>query len=476
MFDKAEQLYRVASNNEGVNEVLRQRGSLYRDAGRYEDARKQFQQCLDSAKALGIEAQQITALIQLSYLATTQGAAADAENYAQQAVAFAQQKQLENLAAGGLIELGSSLYAKQDYEKAERYFNEAISLARANKGHYRENTSLANLGAVYISTLRVDDGLRMVHQALEFFRQGNYPRNVFYCLTQLGRGYRRKGDYDAALQALNEKLELAKQINSQSAIADSTAEVGTLLLDQENFPAALAQYDAAFKIYDVVPNKLRIFFTKVNRGNVLWRLGNYNDADLLFADLLGASREEKGGFKQFEPLVQVTIAQARLSQRNFGEAMRLSSEALKAAGQKDPDITIQAKYTLGLAKALSGDRKGGLKFCEEAVADASRAGDFTLLSRALLVEAEAALVDNDAQTALKLATDAQARFARGSQFESEWRAWMIASKASQQLGDKTKAEEQLRNAQTVWSKLEQQWGPDVFKRFKERPDIQVYSQ
>jgi serine/threonine protein kinase len=476
MFDKAEHLYRVATNNEGVNEVLRQRGILFRDAGRYEDARAQFQQGLESARALGIEAQQITALIELSYLATTQGAAADAENYAEQAVAFAQQKHLENFAAGGLIELGSAFYAKQDYEKAERYFEQAIQLASANKGRYRENTSRSNLGAVYISTLRVDEGLRLVNQALEFFRQGNYPRNVSYCLTQLGRGYRRRGDYELALQALNEKVALAKQNGSQRAIADSTAEIGAVLIDQENFPAALEQYDAAQKVYEALPNKLRILFSKINRGNILSRLGNYNDAKLLFDDVSAVTSDPKEGLQQFQPLVQVTIAQARLSERNLADAMDFSNQAIKAAGQKDPEITIQGKYTLGLAKALFGEQKEGIKLCDEAVKMASTAGDFTLQSRALLAHAEAALVSNDAATALKLATAAQSRFARGSQYESEWRAWMIESRASQKLGDKNKADEQLRSARSAWSKLEQQWGPGVFKQFSLRPDIQVFSQ
>ena len=174
MFDKAEQLYTVGSNNEGINEVRRRRGILLRTLGKYEAAQAQFQQCLDSARALGMEAQQITALIDMSYLASGRGRAADAENYAQQAVAFAQQKQLENLAAGGLLELGNAYSSRQDYATAERYFERAIQLARANKGRVREMGGMLNLGGLYISTLRVDDGLRYVQQALDFFRQGNY--------------------------------------------------------------------------------------------------------------------------------------------------------------------------------------------------------------------------------------------------------------------------------------------------------------
>jgi tetratricopeptide (TPR) repeat protein/predicted Ser/Thr protein kinase len=476
MFDKAEQLYRVGTNSEGTNEVLRQRGILLRQAGRYDEARAQFQQCLDSARALGIEAQQIAALIDLSYLASTQGLGTEAEKYAQQAVTFAQQKQLENLAAAGLLELGNSYSAKGDYPNAERNFTRAIELARANKGRVREMSAVSNLGGVYISTLQIDAGLGLVQQALQFFRQGNYPRNVSYCLTQLGRGYRRKGDYDAALQALSEKLELAKQSNSDPAIADSQAEIGAVLIDQEKLPTALEKYDSALKVYETVQNQLRILYSKINRGNVLWRIGNYSGAQILFDELSTVTNDSKGRFTQLQPLVKVMIAQARLSQRNLPEAIRISSEALTAADQKEPEYAIQARYTLGLAKALSGDRKEGSRLCGEAVNMAASAGDFGLHARALLAQAEVALLGNDAQTALKLATEAQTKFARGSQLESEWRAWTIASRASQQLGDKNKSEEQLRNAQNTRSQLEQQWGAGAFKQYSLRPDVQVYSQ
>ena len=476
MFDKAEHLYRVGTSNEGLNEVMRQRGILLRETNRYDDARAQFQQCLDSAKGSGIEAQQIAALIDLSFLASTQGQASEAEKYAQQAVSFAQQKQLENLAAGGLIELGNSFSAKQDYEKAERYFSQAMELASANKGRLREMSAMSNLGGVYISTLRVDDGLRLVQQAVEFFRQGNYGRYLTASLTQLGRGYRRKGEYALALDALNEKLELAKQSNNQRVIADCDSEIGAVLMDQDNLPESLKRYEDAFKVYEEIRHRSRIVYNKINRGHLLWRLGHYNEVQSLFADLNETMSQPDSEFKHLKPVLLVAMGQMQLSQRNYQEAIKLGSEGITLAGEKEPEVVIQGAYTVGLAKALSGDRKGGLKLCEEAVTKASTAGDFTLLSRALLAEAEAALLANDARTALKMATDAQTRFARGSQFESEWRAWMIASKASEMLGDKTTSEVQLRNAQSVRSKLEQQWGADEYKKYSSRPDIQVFSQ
>ena len=474
MFDKAEQLYRVGSYSEGTIEVMRNRGVLLREKGRYAEAQELFQQCLDSARGSGLEAQQIAALIELSYLASMQGFADQAEKAAQQAVTFAQQKQLENLAAGGLIELGNSYLSKRDYSTAERYFTQARDLARVNKGRVREMSAVSNLGGIYIATLRVDEGLSLVQESLNFFRQGNYPRNVTYCLTQLARGNRRKGDHAAALRAAKEKLELAKQGNSPRAIADCHGEMGSIYMDQDNLPMALAEYNEALEIYKTVPNQLRILYNKLNRGNVYGRMGNYYEAQLLFDDLLSATNDPKNAGLQ--PLVKLLIAQTRLSQGKFSEAISFASEAIKVDSNEEPETAIESRYTLGLAKALAGDRKEGLRLCDDAVKMASTAGDFTLYSQALLAQAEAALSSDDASTALRLAMEAQARFASCYQFESEWRAWMISFRANQRLGNKEKADEQLRNAQSVRSKLEEQWGADAFKQYSSRPDIQVYSQ
>ncbi|HVI71067.1 MAG TPA: serine/threonine-protein kinase, partial [Pyrinomonadaceae bacterium] len=70
MFDEAERLYKAGSNEEGQIEVLRQRGNFLRYKGRYGEAEKQFQQALDASRAIGNEAQQITSLTDLSYLAS----------------------------------------------------------------------------------------------------------------------------------------------------------------------------------------------------------------------------------------------------------------------------------------------------------------------------------------------------------------------------------------------------------------------
>ncbi|HSK63197.1 MAG TPA: tetratricopeptide repeat protein, partial [Pyrinomonadaceae bacterium] len=474
MYEEAERLYRAASNNEGVNEVMRRRGILYRSDARYEQAREQFQQCLDAARLMGVEAQQITALIDLSYLAFVSGQqVAEAENNAQQAVTIAQNKQLENFAAAGLNELGLIHYLKGDYQKAETFFSQAVQLARANKGRFTEAQGLSNLGAVYINTLRVDQGLQMVQQALNFFQERNYPANVSLCLTHITRGYRRKGDYTAALQAGNQKLELARKDGAQPEIANAYTEIAAVLMDREDLPNARKHYEDAAGIYESIRDQRRLPYNKANRGNILWRLGHYDQGEMILDELWKTISDPQTRNKSLMSTVLLYRAQIRLSQRKFAEAISFGNEAIAAAGTENPEVAIEARSVLGLAKAKSGNASEGLKLCNEAVEMSSRTGDFLIQSRALLDKAETALLSNDAQTALNLATEAQARFGRGELFESEWRAWLIASRASEKLGDKNKAQEQFGNAMNVRSKLEQRWGAETFKQYSSRSDIQA---
>lgn len=465
MFNEAEALYKAASNSEGLNELNRQRGILYRRQAEPEKAKSLFQASLDAARAMGNEPQQITALIDLSYLASSRGLVSEAENWAQQALKIAEQKKLDNLAAGSLLELGNAYSAKGDYGKAEQYFNQALQIAGTNKGRLLEARAQTNLGGLYIRTLRIDDGLRLADQALTFFQQENYPRDAVTCLSHIGRGRRRQGDYAGAQQAFNQKLELANQIKNQLAIAESYVDLGSLLLDQERLPESLEQYDRAIQLYGST-NPFLVAFCNANRAQILVRLGRYDDAKKVLDELL----KSKDALQALVPELHLIQAQMNLSQGDLQQASASASEAMKTSSPKS-DTTIQAQYFLALAKTGSGEAQ---TLCNQSIEAASNAGDFGLYSRVLLACAEVASNAKDPKTASTLATQAQERFARGGQLESEWRAWAIASHASKDSGDNNTAQEQMRKAEDSRSRLEQQWGSAVFKQYAARPDIQVY--
>jgi tetratricopeptide (TPR) repeat protein len=270
-------------------------------------------------------------------------------------------------------------------------------------------------------------------------------------------------------------LQIAQQGGDlQPLVAFSYGEIGAVLYEQERYPEALEQYDKAYAINNPLGNRLAMAFNQANRGDLLWRLGRYVEAQQALNEAMTIANDPASGYKQLIPEIDRTSAQQALSQRHFPEAKSKAQRALALAGGDYKNVTIEAKYTLGLAQTLSGSVRDGKTNCEDAAKMAADAGDAALLSRTMLAFAESALNEGDARSAFEKATAAQARFAKGGQQESEWRAWLITALANQRLGDHDKAQQQLAQAKAVLAQLQQKWGAEASKQYLSRPDIQVY--
>jgi serine/threonine protein kinase/tetratricopeptide (TPR) repeat protein len=470
---KAEAIYEPSSSVEGETSVRYERGQLLINAGKLDEANADLQQALNLAGASGNETQKIAALLQLSRLAYTQGAAAKAQDYANQAIDFAEKRGLNDLITFGLKNLGYTFFLSGNYDEAEKTYKQALEFARRNKSRLREAEILQNLASLYIQQLKTDDGLAYAQQALAFFEQGGYRSNVHACLTLIGRANRRKGDYDVALKTFQQTLELAKESNYQPQIAFSLGEIGTVLAEQERYPESLTQYEQSYEIHRSLNDRRNIAYSLMNRGNLLWRLGRYDEARALLSQAEEIASQPDNIVKPVLAEVPLRYAEIALSERRLEDARIKSQQALELAGTQYESVAIQAKYTLGLAEALSGSTREGRQTCEEAVQMAKRAGDAALISKSLLALAEVLLENNDAQGALTSAIEAQENFSRAGQLESDWRAWLTASRASRLKKDEHAAADQLAHAKDIFLKLRQQWGEEAFTSYLAKPDIQI---
>ena len=473
-FDKAEALFKTLSNMEGVAEVLRQRGILFRSAASFPEARAQFQQSMETARTIGSEVQEINALLELSNLSFREGDSKQAQTFAIQAINLAQQRGLENYAIGAEIDLGLSLLSRGQFADAEKYFKQAIDSARQNKTRRLEAVATMDLGSVYIQQRRHEEGLPLVKQALEFLQQGKYSEYVSVCLTLIGRANRQKGDFDAALQALQQKLDQARESGDRLQMASSYADIGSVLFEQERYPEALSKYDLSLAIAKGLGNNISQAYGQHNRGNILWRLGRYEEAEAALREASSIASKQSDSYKPLLPDIELSYAQIALSRRIFASAKSRGSDALKLAGSDYPGVAAEAKSTLGLASSFSGGAAQGKTMCEDALKMAEQLGDAALISRIMLALAEANLEMRDYKSALQLATESGERLRKSHQAESEWRSWLLAARANDQLGNKQVAEEQRAQAKEVFAKLEQPWGPEVFKQYTARPDIEFY--
>jgi hypothetical protein len=114
--------------------------------------------------------------------------------------------------------------------------------------------------------------------------------------------------------------------------------------------------------------------------------------------------------------------------------------------------------------------------CEEALNLATSTNDPFMISSTWLACAEMMLDSRQSQPALEKALQAQEAFSRSGRLDSEWRAWLIAARASQQLGHEAIAQEFASKAKDCLAKLEQRLGSDWSRGYLSRKDIQNFQQ
>lgn len=476
-FDKANSLYLDANNFEGLAEIFYQRGYLLNQVGKLPESREQSLKSLEISRLGDNKYQQIRAMLQLSSIAYSAGDTAQAKQSATEAATLANSNNMENLMVQVLLDLGYAAFVRRDYNDAELNFKQGLELAQRYKARRNEARANWSLGSLYIQQEEPDRGLPYIEQALNFYRNGSYQKEVSRCLIMSGRAKLLKGDFDAALKVFEEQLQTARQVGDQAQVARSQAEIGAEYAKQELYPQAISYFEQSYSLNQSLKNPLNAAFSLLNYADMLARLGRNQEAHTAleqlssFTDRLSNDNNNKQVYTAWSYLIAARMA---LSERNFAEAKMKSQQTLAAITAQNQNTLAIAKATLGLSQSLSGAKDEGKKVCEEAVAIATRTGDLRLLSDTRLILAEALLESGDAKGALTTALQAQENFARAHKQESEWRAWLIAGRASQRLHNYDAMRQQLLNAREALAKLETAWGAEAFNGYLNREDIRIY--
>jgi len=470
MFQKAESLYTAQGNFEGVTEVFYERGFLSLNAEDVVNARPALETALQRAQVSKNHYQQIKALQALSAVAAIEGKTALAEQQATEAIALARTEGSENQFTAGMIWLGNGFLMAGNFEYAEKHYQQALNLAQRDKLRLHEAWARLQLGSLYLSQHKTQQALPYLEAALPFYRESGYRKWLSQLLTLHGRALRNKGDYDAALKTFNELLTVSEQLGDRVQVAGSHEEIGSVLRLQEKYPEALSRFSESCKTYRSMNLTLYAGFCEMHSAGVLWQMGRQLEARARLHE--ASSIAAKAQNKTLLASARLTEGALELSEQHYRDAGALVQEAMKLAGTQLGRTATQARYLLGLIQSHSGSSRSGKKLCEAAVNMAIQTDDQYLISTAQLAQAEVELESGDAQKALQLALQAKENFGRMGQLDSEWRAWLIAARAGQQLGDKSATREYAANANSRLVSLENRWGQEVYYGYLSRKDIQ----
>ena len=475
-FKQAESIYQALGNLEGRAEVAFQRGFLFNKRNTLSQAKTELEQALNLAKANDNKSQIIKALLQLCSVAFDEGETARATEYAQQAVELAQKSGMENLSTRGLIDLGNSFLVRGKQTEAEDYLGQALAAAVRSKARRNEARARVAMASLRQQQDRPDEVLQYLEPALAFYHQGGYRSETISCLALLARANLQKGDYPTADKWNEELMRLALESNDQSLIARAHAERGSALIREEKFTEALDHLNQAYSIYNSQGIARSMGYNLASRGEVLGRLGRFDEAKALLDQATAIANKPGGELKRLSVETQLALAEIALMQDNFANARATAEKVVELAGTEFKGSVTSAKIVIGLAEGYGGARSAaaGKQTTSAAVDVAKQLNDPAQLAAAQAAFAAALLLAGDSRSAATNALQAQEVFARLGQSESEWQALLIAAQASENLGEKNQAREYAMRAKDTFAKLEQRWGSEDYMSYLSRPDIQRF--
>src|SRR6266550_450592 len=209
-FKRAEEIYQVLTNNEGLVEVVFQRGVLLYGTGKLTEARNEFEKVLGMLKSQENNYQLTRAELELSLVCRDEGNIERAKQLAADAIRVAQASDLKSVAANGLIDLGLAIMSS-DFDEAGNYFQQALDLARRDKSQAIEMRAHLALGRLAFQKNDNDTTISELQTALNFYKAAGYRRETSIALSVLGRAFQDKGEDDKALKLFEEQNELVKQ-------------------------------------------------------------------------------------------------------------------------------------------------------------------------------------------------------------------------------------------------------------------------
>jgi tetratricopeptide (TPR) repeat protein len=230
-----------------------------------------------------------------------------------------------------------------------------------------------------------------------FLRLARYARawgdQLYQGLALAEAGYRaaRGGDYDAGESRLQEALKLLVQSGRDAEVAVCHKYLAFVHTVQGKFALALEDTENSLAAYLKAGDRQGWAAVVNNKGNILLRLGQADEARRCFAETLETSRASRNIFLESAALSNLAIFHARQDQNEEALKYQLDTMAIR---RRTDDLVGLASGLLNLGNIyhMLGRGQEGMDCWKQAEVFSARLGDFSTVASIKFNRAE--LCDN----------------------------------------------------------------------------------
>lgn len=473
MFEKAEQLYREENNDEGLAEVLLERGRLYNHLDMTKEATEYLQKVLEIAISKNFIHQRIEALLQMTSLSTTMGKFDKAKQLGNEAIELARANRFDALEVAALIDIGNAYQQGGNRTESKQYYERAIQFAEQVKIPYRKANALMGLYNIYLNNGQLDEAEKALNTALEIFEKQSHIKEYLTANSNFATLKAVQGKFKESLDVLNKSYPLVTQIGDSSQIADYQYQMAIANLYSENYQAALQNAKESQRLLVNLNSNYNLTYTFELLGEIYTQIGDFENAQKHFEEALKLIQQSQAPDTYAMTLIYDGMARLELCRMNSSKAIELSRKALTFAEDDVSDIKTAALFILVEAQALNKDKQKALATSQKSVEIATQLKYPYYLSQALYSQALAYYVNGKYKEAIETSLKAQDGFEKLNKQTERYKAFWVIAMSFEKVGDKNQTKSYAIKANEILVLIKQKLGEGDFSSFINRPDIQA---
>jgi tetratricopeptide (TPR) repeat protein len=378
----------------GVAESLHAMAPVEDSLGRSQDALKHYQESLQLLREIGDIKGAGDTLYDFSVFYLTRGQYDQGLDLAKQALKIERDAGDLKYVAMCLNAVGGAYFSKGDYDNALIYYQQALQAHEKLKVPSDTADTLHNLAELYTTTGQYDEAARQYLRSLDLRRGADDKKGAAMDSNSLGVLFSYQGRYGAALNAkqealktfqglqerstslgeiiigygeaqteaglglegqknLEDGLSLARELKSQSLVAQALNNVGNSSFYRGDLKSAEARYREALQAAGGSKDPRLVLLSKINLAKVAVWQGRSRESLGALKGLV--DQADKTGEKYFSVQASLELAHAFVDLKDYPHARQELDRALARSEKMGlRGLQAEAHYFLGTLLRLSG--------------------------------------------------------------------------------------------------------------------------
>ncbi|MFN7933644.1 MAG: protein kinase [Bryobacteraceae bacterium] len=436
LLDRAEELYRVRDQREGLGQVILYRAVFLQEQNQLSRA----MQTLDRAKALAETSPNpllsIRVALERSLTLRLQGNMTEAQRHAAEAIRMAGQHGLDTLSLQALFAAGNIHLKRYELEEGRSQFQRALEIAERFRNEEAIARAQLSLGSVLVRQGKPDEAIQAVQAGLPFYERAGQVRNVANGYLLMGQALLVKGDFVQAEEVFEKELDRARERKDVEREALVLENVATARAELGKLPQALQHYKAVAELHRIAGKKRSLFYGLANVSDMQSRLGWAREAGETLDEARKLANELESQPADLHQRLYIGAAYNALRSGDSRSAISFASRALALRltpnGFREAQLYGVLCYATASAGALYASH------CLSAIRKAQNAGRQSLRDARLLA-AQAYFVAGRHKEADYQASIISEELDRTRCPEAGWIAYSIRSAVSRRNGEEAQA-------------------------------------